>query len=195
MRCPKVTFERHWIPITQTCRCCLVRHPLYNHEVGELDNIGVAVKMTFFRHHHRLCWILLLAISGTLLLSSDVPAACVAKVGPSCCSKPDRSLCCCVPPSHSSRPAPSERSLGLAPHGASLDFPAGRCECRPGEQPAPALRSETHRQKSQSDIDWSEPIGSRDAAFPLTASRTTFVREPAGPSKSPLYLRTARLLI
>jgi hypothetical protein len=172
------TIELHW----QTG--CFVPHGVY---------------MTYRPHHIRLLWFALMAIGG--MVSAVSRASACAANGRStqstggCCVKPVSSCCCCEPASTSSRSGLIVRSRAFAAHGAGLSIPARPCECRSSEQPSSAPKPESRLERSRSDRDRVESTAPSYDAAPTATPFARLIIETTSPSKSPLYIRIARLLI
>jgi hypothetical protein len=162
--------------------------------LGDLSGTG----MTALRHHLRLSWIALVAIVGILSTAGGATAS-VSKTdtqgpGRACCIGRVCAKCCCPPASGVSNLPPTERSATVSPVGARLSTPAPLCECRPGGPDVPASKSEPRSSENRDDqvraLTAELIVETRPAITPVH-----IVLSPAVPPKSPLYLRTSRLLI
>jgi hypothetical protein len=152
--------------------------------------------MTGFRPHHRLVWVVVVAIGVMLSIVGDASASVSAsgrvnRAG-GCCVTRVSSSCCCESVGSSARPEPIERSEVLVSRGVSFSHSGRSCECRSSEQPASTARVESCPEGSRPDRDRREPIV---AAFRASSTFIWLDREPDIPSGSPLYLRNERLLI
>lgn len=154
--------------------------------------------MTRLYHHLRLPWIALAAIVGLLSVAGE-SAACEAKSTPkaarSCCASRSSSDCggCCGFVEDSSRPAANGRSVAAAAE-VGLAVPQRQCECRSGGPAAPAPKPESRPAQTRPDRDRDTDV----AFFIEDSAAVTFAPltpRPSGSPKTPLYLRTSRLLI
>lgn len=158
--------------------------------------------MTRPRLHLRPFWIALLAIAGMVSVT-DAASACTVKEVPappaSCCAGRPASDCSCCPPAESADFAPaatsSDRLMVAGPPAARLARSPSSCACRSNEPAAPARES-----KPRSSEDRSDPVGGQALAGLAVVARppAAIVRPISAhpsPPKSPLYLRTSRLLI
>jgi hypothetical protein len=156
--------------------------------------------MTNHCNHFRLHWVALMAIVGMLSVVSGVSASTTGgsfdTSTAGCCVNNASLCCCCEPTGMASRPALAERSVPLAMKPGRLAKPAGSCECRSSEQPAPDRTPEQPPSARRSDRDRGESIDGPD--FVTDSSSRVLARlllYVAVPPNSPVYLRNARLLI
>jgi hypothetical protein len=153
--------------------------------------------MTAFRHHPRLPWFALAAIVGMLSMVGEASARTVkgaTQAPKSCCVVPPPSECCCCPAKAKPLIPAIELSAMFPTDGARLSAPAVPCECRSDEPADPASKPESRTDEQRSDRAGEELAGSTFAA-PPSATFAHFVPPTGSPPKSPLYLRTTRLLI
>jgi hypothetical protein len=151
--------------------------------------------MTNARQHLRLLSIAFVAIMGVLSTVGDAKAS--NTTGASlreCCLKRICTVCCCEPTSGSSLPetvwqtsAQPSTAVGLRP----ATFP---CECRSSDPATPDSRHESRSVGERTEPDCGESV---DLTFPTPAAVTLarLILPNASATNSPLYLRTARLLI
>jgi hypothetical protein len=153
--------------------------------------------MTAFRHHPRLPWFALAAIVGMLSMVGEASARTMkgtADAPKSCCVMPPPSDCCCCPAK--AKPlVPAIEQPAASPTGeARLSVPAVPCECRSDEPADPASKPESRNLEQRP-----ERTGEKAADSPFVTVPSTrlalFVPPTGSPPKSPLYLRTTRLLI
>jgi len=155
--------------------------------------------MTDLRHSLRVPGIAIAALVGMLSVVSDASAsgtsATPRKGIPACCLNRACTLCCCKPASASARREPAAPPATLAPNRADLaNSPTLPCGCRANDPAAPAPRPQLSSGNPSSDQDRGDSLG----LAPEFTSAHAFVRDMRhvpSPSKSPLYLRHARLLI
>jgi hypothetical protein len=149
--------------------------------------------MTSLRPHPRFPWIALAAFVGLLSVvgeasaCSDKPAS---KATRSCGSACPATACCCESPS----PESTDLSTAPRPVGVNLSVPYAPCECRPGGPTDPASKPESTSSERRSDHDRVESVDVTIEAHPAIAS-ARIVLPAESPPKTPLYLRTSRLLI
>jgi len=153
--------------------------------------------MVIVCRHFRQAWVVIVAIAGMLSVVGNALASTASgtlrKDAGACCGKQVCSGCCCLPASTRSRPGAAEQSVAFPP-GDSLSTPAGACECRSSEQPLSAPKSRPRPSENRFDRDRGEPVDPAVGAV-TPATFGLLVLRIAGPAESPLYLRTARLLI
>ncbi len=154
--------------------------------------------MTTIRRHLRLSWIALAAIAGMFsaagAASASTTGADAQGPGRACCVGRVCAKCCCPPASAAADPARVERSATFAPVGSRLATPAPLCECRPAGPEAPGSKSEPRPAETRDDQIRSQATELTIETRPAV-STVRLVLSPADPPKSPLYLRTSRLLI
>lgn len=157
--------------------------------------------MSRFRPRPRSLWVALLAIAGMVSVA-DVASACTTKVAPApraCCAERAPSDCgCCVP----GRPLPSSpavaarfEAIASSPDGVLHQAPASSCECRASEPAAPSERPAQRTSTERSEV---RGLGSSAAVLPADRPSPPLGRlllANESPPRSPLYLRTSRLLI
>jgi hypothetical protein len=165
--------------------------------VRQIGQMRRGFAMTDSRHHFRLSWIALAAIVGMFSVAGDASASGTSG-GPrndarACCLKRVCTVCCCTPASASSGALTTGLMVALTPQGSGLSAPARPCECRSSEPGSPGLRHESRSSEDRAD----QALG-KSALLNVYAPTavTSWLKLPnASPPKSPLYLRTARLLI
>jgi hypothetical protein len=164
----------------------------------QIGQIRRAVTMNGLRYHFRLTWIALAAIVGILSVVGDASAsaasAAARNVASSCCVKRVCTGCCCSPESGSTAPLATERSVAVRPSEGGLSTPSRPCECRSSEPGSPASRDESRFSEDRADQASGESV-SLNGHVPAAVTFTRHNLPTASPPKSPLYLRTARLLI
>lgn len=149
--------------------------------------------MTGLRHHLRLPWFVLAAIVGMLSVAGEASACSIkaaSKAARSCCTSAPASACCCE------TPGPGSSHLSRAPSliGNSLAVPNPTCECRPGTPGDPAPKPASPSSERRTDQGRVESVDLTHEVPPsLTFAR--IVLPANSPPKTPLYLRTSRLLI
>jgi hypothetical protein len=154
--------------------------------------------MTDFRRYFRLTSIALVAIVGVLTVVNDAAAGTREGNGKrGCCVQPVCSGCCCGPASMTARTDSTNASAVQTSTARRLLSPVTPCECRSSEQPASAPKPELAAKRSRSDRD---PVGPVQGTLEtLSCGLPMPVQFPICDgffrAKSPLYLRTARLLI
>jgi len=155
--------------------------------------------MTELRHHLRLPWIAIAAVVWVLSLVSDASASGMNRVPGNdiraCCLNRVCTVCCCKPIS-----APARRESPLRPatltasRSGLANGPSLPCGCRANAPGAPVRNPQLSSEDDTSGQD-------RGDSLDLTTERSpasTFAQlilHVSRPSKSPLYLRHARLLI
>jgi hypothetical protein len=163
---------------------------------GSLGILSGAV-MTDLRHHFRLPWIVLAAILGLFSIvgeaSASTPTATPRNSARACCIGRVCSACCCVPADAVSSPAAVKKSV-VIPARPTLTSPVPLCECRPGGPTSPASKTEPcsfEDHSSQASATPPEMTVEHRPAITLV----WIIPSTGNPPKSPLYLRTSRLLI
>jgi hypothetical protein len=164
----------------------------------QIGQVRRGVAMTGFRFHFRLTWIALAAIVGMLSVVSNASASATSGASQNgaraCCLKRVCTVCCCPSASASSSPLTAGRSEALLSTEGRFTAPARPCECRSSEPASPASRHD-----SRSSEDRADQTSGESAQLNVYApTAVTFARRnlpTASPPKSPLYLRTSRLLI
>jgi hypothetical protein len=154
--------------------------------------------MTGLRYHFRLTWIALAAIVGMLSVVGDASASTTSGApqngARACCLKRVCTVCCCTPASASSGLSTTARSVALPSREGSFSSPARPCECRSGEPASPASRHESRPSDDRADQMHGESV-ELNVRGPTAVTFARLILPTASPPKSPLYLRTARLLI
>jgi hypothetical protein len=168
------------------------RSPLVQLLMWQFRQSLVGNVMTGLRHHLRLPGIVLAAIVGTLSVVGEV-SACSTKAASNCCPGPAKSACCCEPATGQPRSESAER--GTVHSASAVRFaPEPGCECRSGEPTGPASKSESP--PSQHRTDQGSPRILElvpDVRPPIAITRLVLPTE--SPPRTPLYLRTSRLII
>lgn len=152
--------------------------------------------------HVRLGWIALVAIVGVVSSSENAAAGTMAAECGSdqrCCVSRPMSACCTP-----SAPSQVETSVDSADpeivdrapnHTASLSPNVHPCECRASDPAAPASEPERRcperRQGGDQSLDCKDRHAPTERPTPLT---TSLVTPGSSPPRTPLYLRTSRLL-
>jgi hypothetical protein len=159
---------------------------------------GRNVNMTCLPHYFRQSWIALAAVIGMLSVVGNASAS-TRNFAPqngtlACCLKRICTVCCCPPASASSGPLTTGRSVALLSREGSFSSPARPCECRSSEPGSPASRQESRSSEGRGDEVHGEPV-QLNVLAPTAVIFARPVAPTASPSKSPLYLRHARLLI
>jgi hypothetical protein len=154
--------------------------------------------MTASRHHFRLSSIVLAAILGMFSAVGEASASAPKTDGQGpgrlCCIGRTCAKCCCPPASKASGLTASGPSTNVSLARSRLTAPAPLCECRPGGPNSPASDDEPRSSQTREDQiagHAAEPTVESVPAITLVP----VVLSPAVPPKSPLYLRTSRLLI
>jgi hypothetical protein len=154
--------------------------------------------MTASRHYFRLSSVVLAAILGTFSAvgeaSTSAPKSDGQGPGRACCVGRVCAKCCCPPASKMSGLPSSGSSANVPTPRSRLSTPAPLCECRPGGTNSPASDDEPRSSETREDQiagHAAEPTLESVPAITLVP----VVLSPAVPPKSPLYLRTSRLLI
>jgi hypothetical protein len=143
----------------------------------------------------RLPWVALVAIMGMLSVAGEATAGTVNGASRECCIVRTCDKCCCDAPSTSSPPATTNRPSAHPSDRANLTTPTRPCECRSGEPAAPAPKPASRSSESRGDQARSNSFA-RSVDAPAPADVFARLLLPTGsPPKTPLYLRTARLLI
>jgi hypothetical protein len=163
-----------------------------------MGKIGRKVVMTRFRRYLPLTWTALLATSAMLSVVGDASASSTSGLAPNgaraCCLKRACTVCCCTPASAGSAPLTTRRSIALTGSAGSLSIPARPCECRSSEPAVPASSQES-RPCEVRDGHAHGAAANLGIRAPVTLTFARLVQTTASPPRSPLYLRTARLLI
>jgi hypothetical protein len=143
-------------------------------------------------HHLRLLAVAFAAILGSLSMAGDVKAA--EATSRECCLKRSCIVCCCEPTSSAGTLVAARQVETTASGESSLSSRSIPCECRSGDPAAPDSRQESRPGEERSPQDCGEFV---EVAFPapLVATLARLVPPNASPPRSPLYLRTERLLI
>jgi hypothetical protein len=163
--------------------------------LGNLSRVDI---MTAFRCHFRLPSTVLAAIVGILSVAGEASACSTMNRGKatrSCCAGLSRSACCCEAETAETRPeSPDSQAVGMTADGGRLLAPGSPCECRVGDptESAPQPKSASSRHRIDRD-------GVRSVELNVDI-RPAIARAPVGlatetPPRTPLYLRTSRLLI
>ena len=159
---------------------------------------GRGVAMNGLRYHFRLTWIALAATVCMLSVMGNASASTTSGAPQNgarvCCLKRVCTVCCCPQASASSAPLTTGRSVALPASGGSLSTPARPCECRSSEPGAPDSRHESRTSEDRSDQSHGESV-QLNVHAPVAITFAQLILPTASPPKSPLYLRTARLLI
>jgi hypothetical protein len=147
----------------------------------------------------RLPWIALAAFVGAVLASGGASASCTSMPDGGACTP----ACGCCKASQSDRPTnltgkPATVDQHILDHrdaNACRPIPAGGCCCRPQAPAAPGPRGQRAGGEERSETElafaagWSDLGGGfRPAIGPISPTARP-------PQKTPLYLRTSRLLI
>jgi hypothetical protein len=156
------------------------------------------VDMTDLRHSFRLTWLAVAAFVGMLSVVGDASGSTVSSAPRNrvrhCCLKRDCTVCCCTPASASSGPFTTGRSAALLSGRIAFSTPAGPCECRSSEPGAPASRQESRSSLDRAGQGHGASIHLNVHA-PAAVAIARHILPAASPPRSPLYLRTSRLLI
>jgi hypothetical protein len=149
----------------------------------------------------RALWVALLAIVGTVSVA-DVASACttevVAPAPRACCAErpPSECGCCTLGEALPSSGASSHAdAIVSSPANPLLRASMPSCECRAGEPAAPAERPAQRTSSERSEVQGIQPFAALDPAPRRPSSHTPLLLPNESPPKSPLYLRTSRLLI
>jgi hypothetical protein len=163
----------------------------------QLGQVRHGVDMNGLRYHFRLIWIALAAILGMSSVVGNASASTTAGVPKNgslaCCLKRVCTVCCCTP-APASDPSKTERSMALPSSESGLYSSARPCECRSGGPGSPASRHESRSSEDRHDETQGEPVD-LSVHVPTAVPFARLMVPTANPPKSPLYLRTARLLI
>ncbi len=157
------------------------------------------------RHHLRLLWVAFAAIVGSLSVAPEASAGPVSRDRAAqmlrdgcCCITPGNDCCCESAPIglHSgevSKPGP----LGIARTPVPVDSRpgGGSCECRSSDPARPPSNPSSRPSDDRSESGQDESPGGFVLVFPPSASLTRPILPHGSPPRSPLYLRTSRLLI
>ena len=158
--------------------------------------------MTGPRHHSRPLWFALLAIVGMVSVA-DVASACSERPAPAakvCCTAHSVPDCSCCPAAELPAAGSVARSGSLpslaAPARAELARTAPSCECRSNAPAAPARDSKPRStSEDRTDPGPGQLLPSLSSSARPPAAPVAPTSANASPPKSPLYLRTSRLLI
>jgi hypothetical protein len=156
--------------------------------------------MFMSRPRIRPLWVALLAVVGTVSVA-DVASACtrevVAPAPRACCAERPPSECgCCSPGEAPSSGAPSHADAIVSPTADPLlraSMPS--CECRANEPAAPAERPAQRTSTERPEVEGVQPFAALDPAPRRPSSHAPLLLPNESPPKTPLYLRTSRLLI
>jgi hypothetical protein len=135
------------------------------------------------------------AIVGMLSVTGEVSACstkAASRASRACCTGSASSACCCKPATVESQPEPVARTTALPPTGRHF-APNTPCECE-GEPTEPASKPGSPSPERRTDKDRSGPVELTFEVRPVVV----FVRlipPTESPSRTPVYLRTSRLLI
>lgn len=154
--------------------------------------------MTHLRHHLRTLLVALTAIAGTVSMACGVAASIggdASRTSPrECCLDRVCNTCCCEPAADEGRPGSTGTRVELPPHAGRFAAPARPCGCRSGEPTSPASRPESRPVEDRPDTDRS-PSATSTVPAPAAVAFARPIPPDVSPPKSPLYLRTSRLLI
>lgn len=152
------------------------------------------------RHHLRPLWVALLAIVGMVSVA-DVASACTTKpvsAPKACCADRPPSECGCCTPGEtrpSSGVASHVDSFVTSPARVLSQAPSASCECRASVPAAPSERPAQRTPTEQSEVKTLESLATVAPVVRPLPSLARLLQPNESPPKSPLYLRTSRLLI
>src|SRR5262245_13426865 len=157
--------------------------------------------MTVVPRHLRHFGLIVAAIVGLLSTVNDGLAGTTSggrhDVRCGCCVGGSGTACCCNPAaaSPSSRLTSALSSSAFTFKDAALTAPAFPCECRSTMPSTPAPKPDSRPSESRADRGGSESVDVVIDPPPPVATLARLNFPTSSPTESPLYLRTARLLI
>jgi hypothetical protein len=152
------------------------------------------------RHHFRPLLVALLAIVGMVSVA-DVASACTTKPASApkacCASRPTTECGCCTSGETHASSAHTSRvgAIVSSPARVLYQAPSPSCECRAS---APAAPSELPAQRTSTERSEVNSLEVFFTVTPVLKSRPSLGRlllPNESPPRTPLYLRTSRLLI
>lgn len=156
--------------------------------------------MTRRRPNTNIFLVAFAAIVG-MLSFADVASACSTKPVPApraCCAVRPPGECGCCGESQS-LPAPPQASrlnaIASSPAGDFRQAPRSSCECRASEPAAPTERPAQRTGTDRTDVERGETLAALSLAVRPAPAPAHRLLPNESPPKSPLYLRTSRLLI
>jgi hypothetical protein len=156
--------------------------------------------MSRSRHHFRPIWVALLAIVGMVSVA-DVASACTTKPASApraCCTNRPPSECGCCTPGETlptSGVASHVDAIVSSPARVLFQAPSPSCECRASAPAAPTERPAQRTSSERSEVKTFDSLAAVIAVLKASPSLGRLLLPNESPPRSPLYLRTSRLLI